>query len=106
METQESVVILEGPASFLDIVFETVEAHIQRTGEEYGEIITSVDAEDVGEVDREETAALHLYVLGEVDREEALDYVGLALDRIADEHNMGMARQGVQITFEEETEEL
>lgn len=98
----EYLAVLEGPAHFLDIVFETIDAHIGRTQEEYAEIITGVDAEDAGEVEREERAVLHLYVLGNVDREEARELIGLALDRIADEHDMVLARQSVQLTFEGE----
>jgi len=105
MDTHELTVILEGPAPFLDVVYETVEAHIHRTGEEYGQIITGVDAEDAGDVDAEEEAVLHLYVLGETDLDEARDLVGLALDRIADENDMDLARQSVQMTFEDEEAE-
>lgn len=105
METQESMVIVEGPAHFLDVVFETIDAHIQRTGEEYEQVITGVGAEDVGDVDHEEDAVLHLYVLGGEDRDEAREWIDLALDRIADEHNMDMARQSVQLSFEEEAGE-
>ena len=105
METQEPselVVLLEGPAPFLDVVFETIEAHVQRTGEEYEEIITGVDAEDAGDVDHEEEAVLHLYVLASEDPEDIRELIGLALDRIADENNMDLARQSVRIMFDEE----
>ncbi len=96
-EPVERTIELEGPAAFLDVVYETVEAHISRTREEYGEIITGVDAVDAGDVDREEAAILHLYVPGDVDPDDARELVGLALDRIADENDMELARYGVQV---------
>lgn len=105
MDVQESTIILEGPAPFLDIVYETIDAHVQRTGEEYEQVITGVGAVDAGDVDHEEEAVLHLYVRGEVELEEAHEWVDRALDRIADDHDMELARQGVQIYVEEETEE-
>lgn len=101
----EYLAIVEGPVPFLDVVFEAVEAHLHRTGEEYAEIVTGVEAEDVGEVDHETNAVLHFYVLGEVDRDEARDLIDLALDRIADDHNMDVARQSVRVSFEEGEEE-
>jgi hypothetical protein len=107
----EYIVALEGSAPFLDVVFETIEAHISRTGEEYAEIITGVDALEAGDVGHDEEAAVHLYVLGSVPPDEALDLIDLALDRIADENTMGMARQTVQVEVpdapseEEESEE-
>ncbi len=93
----EYIVALEGSAPFLDVVFETIEAHISRTGEAYAEIITGVDALEAGDVDHDERAAVHLYVLGTVPPDEAVERIGLALDRIADENNMGLARQSVQV---------
>lgn len=96
----EYVVLLEGPAPFLDVVFEAIEAHVERTQEEYAEIITGVDAEDAGDVDHAADAVLHLYVPRAVDPEEAYELIGLALDRIADEHDMGLARQGVHLSFD------
>lgn len=104
-DQQEYIVMLEGAAPFLDVVFETIDAHIDRTQEEYAEIVTGVDALEAGDVDHDEQAALRLFVLGEVDPDEARELVGLALDRIADENDMVLARQGVQMTFEEETGE-
>ncbi len=109
----EYIVALEGAAPFLDVAFETIEAHISRTGEEYAEIITGVDALEAGDVDHDEEAALHLYVLGTVPPDEAVELIDLALNRIADEHDMVLARQSVQIevpetpsgTAEEEVEE-
>jgi len=97
---QEYPVELTGPAHFLDVVYETVDAHISRTQEEYAEIITGVDAVDAGNVDQEEEAVLHLYVVGSVPAEEALEQIHLALDRISDEHNMTIARQGVELAVE------
>lgn len=94
---QEYPVELTGPAHFLDVVYETVDAHISRTQEEYAEIITGVDA---GTVDQEEEAVLHVYVLGSVPPEEARERINLALDRISDEHNMTIARQGVELAVE------
>lgn len=106
METNERQAaypaFLEGPARFLGVVFETIEAHIERTREEYAEIVTGVEGEDVGDVGHAEEAVLHLYVLGDVDREEARERIELALNRIANDHNMEMARHNVQITFEDE----
>ena len=102
MNAQELTFILEGPAHFLDVVYETVEGHIQRTGDEYGQIITGVGAEDAGDVDGEEEAILHLYVDADVDVDEARDLIDLALDRIADENSMDLARQRVEITTEDE----
>lgn len=102
MEMHESVVVLDGPATFLDVVFETIEAHVHRTGSEYEQIITGVDAVEAGDVDHDDEAVLRLFVLGDTDPEEALELVELALDRIADEHNMELARQSVQLSFENE----
>jgi len=102
METQESTMILEGPASFLDVVYETIDAHVHRTGEEYEQVITGVGSEDAGDVDHEEEAVLHVYILGGVEPDAAREWVGLALDRIADEHDMDLARQSVQMRFEDE----
>jgi len=95
------IVALEGAAPFLDVVFETIEAHIHRTGEEYAEIITGVDALEAGDVDHDEAAAVHLYVLGTVPPDEAVELIGLALNRIADDHTMNLARQSVQIEVPE-----
>lgn len=101
----EHVAVVEGPAPFLDVVFETIEAHVTRTESEYAEIITGVRGADVGDVDRETDAVLHVYVLGEVERDEVRELIDLALDRIADEHNMDLARHSVRLTFEEGEEE-
>lgn len=101
-QQNEYLALLDGPAPFLDVVFETIDAHIDRTRNEYAEIVTGVDAMEAGDVDHDEKAALYLYVLGDVDPEEARELIGLALDRIADEHDMVLGRQGVQITFPEE----
>lgn len=87
-----------GPAPFLDVVFETIDAHIGRTQEEYADIITGIDGINAGNVDQEEEAVLRIYVLEDVPPEEAREQVDLALDRIADEHNMTVARQGVELT--------
>lgn len=105
MEAQEWTIILEGPAPFLDVVYETIDAHVQRTGAAYEQVITGVGAEDAGDVDHEEVAVLHLYILGGVEVDEAREWVDLALDRIADEHDMDLARQGVQVQLEDETGE-
>lgn len=105
MEPQEREVLLEGPDHFLDIVYETIEGHVRRTGEEYGQVITGVGSAEVGEVDHETESVLPVYVAATVDSEEVLELIGLALDRIADEHNMDLARQSVQIAFEEGTPE-
>ena len=102
-DRSEYIVALEGPAPFLDVVFETINGHVDRTREEYAEIITGVDALEAGDVDHDEKAALHLYVLSEVDPDEARELIGLALDRLADENNMVLARQGVEVTFEDQT---
>lgn len=87
-----------GPAHFLDIVFETIDAHIGRTQEEYADVITGIDGINAGNVDQEEETVLRIYVLEDVPPEEAREQVDLALDRIADEHNMTVARQGVELT--------
>ena len=93
--------MLEGPDHFLDVVYETIEGHVRRTGDEYGQIITGVGTAEVGDVDHETESVLPVYVPATVDLEEALDLIGLALDRIADENNMDLARQSVQVTFED-----
>lgn len=102
MEMQESVVVAEGPSPFLDVVFEAIEAHVHRTGSEYEQIITGVDAIEAGDVSHNEEAVLRLFVLGDTEPDEAIELVDLALDRIADEHNMDLARQSVQLSFEDE----
>jgi hypothetical protein len=102
MDTQERTVLLEGPDHFLDIVYETIDAHVRRTGEEYEQVITGVSTKEIGDVDHEEESVLPLYVLASEDPEDARELVGLALDRIADQHNMNLARQSVQVTFEDE----
>lgn len=94
--------MLEGPAPFLDIVYETIDGHVQRTGEEYGQVITGVSGQEAGDVDSEEEAVLEVYVDARTDVDEAVEMIDLALDRIAEEHNMEIARQGVQVTFEDE----
>lgn len=93
---------LDGPATFLDIVYETIEAHISRTGSEYEQVITGVDAVDAGNVDWDEEALLHLYVPAAEPLDDVLDLIDRALDRIADEHDMDGARQRVQVSFEDE----
>ena len=85
---------------------ETIEAPIQRTGEEYEQVITGVGAEGAGDVDHETEAVLHVYVPATVEPDEALTWVERALDRIADEHDMTLTRQGVQVSLEEASEEL
>ena len=97
---REYPVVVEGPAAFLDVVYETIEAHVERTREEYAEIITGIHGEDAGDVEHEEQAALQLYVLGGVPPEEARELIDLALDRIADEHDMVLARQSVRLVVE------
>lgn len=106
MDAQESRIMLEGPAPFLDTVYETIDAHVQRTGEEYEQVITGVGAVDAGDVDHEEDAVLHLYVRGEVALDEAHEWVDRALNRIADDHDMELARQSVQVYTDEAEEEL
>lgn len=104
MKTQERMVLLEGPSHFLDAVYEAIDAHVQRTGDEYQHVITGVGTEEAGDVGHEEESVLHLYVPAAVDGEEAYEQIELALDRISDEHNMEVARQNVQVTFEQEAE--
>lgn len=106
MDIQESTIMLEGPAPFLDVVYETIDAHVQRMGEAYEQVITGVEGVGAGDVDHEEDAVLRLYVRGEVPLDEAYEWVDRALDRIADDHDMDLARQGVQVYLDEETEEL
>lgn len=101
METQERTVLLEGPDHFLDVVYETIEARVQRIGESYGQVITGVSVSEVGDVDQETESVLRVYVSSSVAPDEALELIDLALDRIADDHNMDLARQSVQVTFEE-----
>lgn len=98
----ETTMILEGPAPFLDVVYETIDAHVQRTGDEYEQVITGVAGADAGDVDHEEEAVLHLYILEGVEPDEAREWVDLALDRIADDHDMDLARQSVQVTPDDE----
>lgn len=98
----ETTVTLEGPAHFLDVVYETIRAHVRRTGEPYEEIITGVAGIDAGNLEREETALLRLYIDDQADRDEVQNFVGLALDRIADDHIMDLARQSVRVNIEEE----
>lgn len=102
---EEQIVDLEGPDHFLDVVYEAIDAHIQRTGGEYEDIITHVESIDAGEIDPDTAGSLRLYIRGDTDPEEAYDVLGLALDRIADENNMNHARQNVQLIFAEEEEE-
>jgi hypothetical protein len=101
MDAQERTFLLDGPDAFLDQVYETIEAHVHRTGEEYGQVITGVGTAEVGDVEHETESVLPVYVPATVDPDEAEELIGLALDRIADEHNMELARQGVQILPEE-----
>lgn len=101
-EPVERTIELEGPAAFMDVVYETIQARISRTREEYGEIITGIDAVDAGDVDREATAVLHLYVPGDTDPDEAIELVNITLDRIADENEMDLARHGVQVQLLDE----
>lgn len=96
---------LEGPAPFMDVVFEVVEAHVGRTRHAYAEVITGVEAEDAGDVDNEQHAVLLLYILPEVAPQEAREYIGRALDQIADDQNMSMARGRVQLRFLDRSEE-
>jgi len=109
-DSTEYTVLLEGPAPFLDVVFETISAYRQRatdlepTEREYAGIVTGIDAVDAGDVDEEETAVVHLYVSGDVPPEEAREEIDLALSRIADEHNMTLARENLQLTFEPDEE--
>lgn len=98
----EQMMELEGPAVFLDAVYEAVDAHITRTREEYGEIITGVDAVDAGDVDGGEMAVLHLYVPGDIDPDEAREHVDVALDRIAGENDMELVRYNVDVRFADE----
>lgn len=100
-QPDEYVVEATGPAHFLDVVFENVDAYIARTGEEYADIITGVDGVDAGNVGEEEEAVLNLYVLGRVPPEEAREQIDIVLDRISDDYNMTIARQGVELTIEE-----
>jgi len=86
--TREQVVILDGPAPVLDVVYETIDAHVQRTGEQYEQVITGVGAEDVGDVDHETEAVLHVYVHASEAPEEALMWGERALDHIADDNDM------------------
>ena len=96
----EIVARLEGPAHFLDLFYETVDAHVHRTGEAY-EGITGVAGIDAGDVEHEETASLQVYVKGSIDEDEAYERLSFALDRVADRHSMDVARQGVRVEFEE-----
>jgi hypothetical protein len=102
----EQIVLLEGPALFLDTVYETIEGYLHRIGEPYEQVITAIEAEDAGDVDHETEAVLHVYVPATVEPDEALTWVERALDRIADEHDMTLTRQGVQVSLEEASEEL
>lgn len=97
----EIVARLEGPAHFLDLFYETIDARVHRTGEPY-QGITGVSGIDAGDVEHEAQAALQVYVdATRMDREEAYERMGFALDRVADRHNMAVARQGVRIIFTE-----
>jgi len=73
MESQEQVVLLEGPGHFLDIVYETIEGHVRRTGKKYGQVITGVGTAEVGDVDHETESVLPVYVPATVDPEEAFE---------------------------------
>jgi hypothetical protein len=105
-EPTEHTIVLDGPTPFLAQVFETIDAHISRTGEEYGDIITGVNAEESGDIDHDEEAILYVYTLGGVDPDEALESVDLALDRIADEQDMVLARQSVRLTLEDDGDSI
>jgi len=100
----EHTIMLDGPTSFLAQVFETIDAHISRTGAEYADIITGVNAEESGDIDHDDEAILYVYTLGDVDPDDALESVELALDRIADEQDMVLARQSVRLTLEDNGE--
>lgn len=97
-------VVLEGPTSFLAQVFETIDAHIRRTGDEYADIITGVNAEESGDIDHDEEAVLYVYTLGNLEPDDALEGVDFALDWIADERDMVLARQSVRTELEHDDE--
>ena len=103
-EPTEHTIVLDGPTPFLSQVFESIDAHISRTGDEYADIITGVNAEESGDIDYDEEAILYVYTLGTVDPGDALERVELALDRIADEQDMVLARQSVRLTLEDNGE--
>jgi hypothetical protein len=105
-EPTEHTIVLDGPTPFLSRVFETIDAHISRTGEEYADIITGVNAEESGDIDHDEEAILYVYTLGDVDPDDALESVDLALDRIADEQDMVLARQSVRLTLEDDGDSI
>lgn len=105
-EPTEHTIVLDGPTPFLAQVFETIDAHISRTGDEYGDIITGVNAEESGDIDHDEEATLYVYTLGDVDPDDAVESVQLALDRIADERDMVLARQSVRLTLEDDGESI
>jgi len=87
----------EGPASFLDLAYETIAAHVQRMGEK--QVITGGGAVDPSDVDHEEDAVLRLYVQGEGALDEVHEWVDRALDW--DDHDMELDRQGVQGALDE-----
>lgn len=105
METQETMVLLEGPAHVLDVIYETIDAHLHRTGEEYEQVITGVGTVEAGNVGHEETSVVRLYVPASVTREDARERIELAIERIAADHDMEVAGQNVQVSFEDEMEE-
>jgi len=100
----EHTIVLEGPTSFLAQVFETIDAHISRPGDEYADIITGVNAEESGDVDHDEEAVLYVYTRGDLDPDDALEDVDFALDWIADERDMVLARQSVRAELERDEE--
>lgn len=102
MNAPETMVLLDGPPHVLDVVYETIDAHLQRTGEEYAQVITGVGTEQAGNVGYKEESVIHLYLPASMDREEAREQIEGARDRIAAERNMAVARQNVHVTVEEE----
>lgn len=105
MDAQETMVLLEGPAHVLDVIYETIDAHLQRTGTEYEQVITGVGTVEAGNVGHEETGMVRLYVPASVAREDARERIELAIERIAADHDMEVAGQNVQVRFEDEMEE-
>lgn len=101
-EHAEVAFLLEGAASFLAIVFETIDAHLDRTLDPYESLIVGIDSIDAGTVETDEEAIVRVYVemLSTDDPDDVVESLDDMLDQLADEHDMTLARQSVTITPE------
>lgn len=94
---------LEGDAHFLGVVFETIDAHLDRDLAPYEGLIVGVDSVDAGPASREADDVIRVYVEMEADDDpdDVIDDMDDLLDKLADTHDMVRARQSVQVTYDE-----